>query len=240
MGKSLGHSVPWPSGVTLSCSLSPAGSGLLPVTGNKSTCCSGARRWAHKCQSNSRCPPAAQPGTQWGSRTPALSSLWPASHQLPAGQARAPAQGRRSELRIKAFSAGPVNSASRQDFAATQQLSCFVPCHLHSAVCHNFLNLCLSTLSALCSLCSVECFHSIVSSQIFTFCLFSPWGAKGTLQEITLSLAQIPATLAPHCISSVCFQDGKEGPVTDPDRGSAFPGCWDRASQGPKAKVSQR
>lgn len=81
------------------------------------------------------------------------------------------------------------------------------PGNLHSVVCYNFLNIYLSSLSALCSLSSVKCFHSIFPPLKFLFSAFSVFGGvEGLLQEITFSLPQISATLALLCVSSVCFQ----------------------------------
>ena len=108
------------------------------------------------------------------------------------------------------------------------------PGNLHSVVCYNFLNIYLSSLSALCSLSSVKCFHSIFfPPQIFIFCLFSLWGSGGALAGNHIFSAPDFC----HFLSSLCFKcvfSGQEqkGLSQIQVPGSAFP------SQGQAPQVS--
>lgn len=98
--------------------------------------------------------------------------------------------------------------------------------NLHSVVSYNFLNTYLPSLSALCSLRSVKCFHSIFSPPNFYFLSFQSLGNGGPLSGNHI----FPAPDSCHSHSSLCFEcvfSGQEqkGLSRIQIAGSAFPGC---------------
>lgn len=99
------------------------------------------------------------------------------------------------------------------------------PGNLHSVVCYNFLNIYLSSLSALCSLSSVKCFHSIFSPPSnFYFLPFQSLGEwRGSCRKSHFPCPRfLPLSL--FIVFRVCvFRAGTERPVTDPSPGVCFP-----------------
>lgn len=105
------------------------------------------------------------------------------------------------ELGTKAFVEGPTNQVSLVMHAAAHPVVCILWSELSKL-------LFAFTISPEVGSAPTP----FLSRYIFTFCLFSLGGAKGILQEITLSLPQIPFTLTCHCVLSVCFQ-GENGKI---------------------------
>lgn len=111
------------------------------------------------------------------------------------------------ELRTERLYCGSGKlSFSRRELETTQQLAFFVSCRFaFRGLLELSKHLFVFPVSPVFSLeCEVLPLHFFPLK--FYFLSFQTLGREGLLQEITFSLPQIPATLALHCVSSVCFQ----------------------------------